>query len=203
MKTKKLSVAMVLLVVTVAIYSAATLLFCYTTKPEVTEGEFSFSITYEYKGETGTLSGVMKCAYSGSRTIIRNHYRYWEADVTYDNPKNVEDPCVIDQSEELQTFLSLHENMSAGYFMGDPLGKDYYDDNGLDNPWPYVIYTDHKNDIILNDENEEEVLEAIGFKILDVAYAEPMENRFCFSGIRYEADNTFIFTGIMLVYFLL
>ena len=203
MKTKKLTPAMMLLAITMVVYLVATVLCCYTTKPEVTEGQFPFSITYEYKGETGTLSGVLECAYSGSYTIFRDHYRYWDGEVTYDNPENLEEPYIIDYSEELQTTLSLHENMHPGYFMGDPLHKDYYDDFGLESAGPYVTYIDHKNSIFLDDENQEEVLESIGFKILDVTYAEPIENRFSFSGIRYEGDNIILFAGIMLIFFLL
>ena len=65
MKTKKLSSVTILFAVTIIAYIAASLIFCYTTKPKVTEGEFPFSINYEYKGEPGTLSGVLKCAFSG------------------------------------------------------------------------------------------------------------------------------------------
>ena len=40
-------------------------------------------------------------------------------------------------------------------------------------------------------------------KIIDFTYAEPIENRFSFSGISYEADNIIIFNAILLVFFLL
>jgi hypothetical protein len=53
-----MSSAKILFAITMAVYIVVTLLCCYTTKPKVTEGEFPFSITYEYKGETKTLSGV-------------------------------------------------------------------------------------------------------------------------------------------------
>lgn len=126
MKTKGLSSAMIFLAITMIIYLVATLLFCYTTKPEVSEGEFPFSITYEYKGETKTLSGILTCQYSGSYTIQGEHHRYWDGEVTYDNPESVENPFVVDQNDELQTTLSIYENMDSGYFMGDPLHKDHY-----------------------------------------------------------------------------
>ena len=59
MKTKKISTVKILLLVVMVVHLAATLIFCYETKPEVAEGQFPFSITYEYKGETGTLSGIL------------------------------------------------------------------------------------------------------------------------------------------------
>lgn len=203
MKTKKLSSVMILLAVTLIVYIAASVIFCYTTKPAVTTGEFPFSIAYEYQGETKTLSGVLECAYSGSYTIFTEHHRYWDGEVIYDNPENLEYPFVIDNSDEMQTTLSLHENMDAGYFMGDPLHKDYYEVYGYEGAEPYVEYYDYKNDIFLNEENKDEILESIGFRIIDCTYAEPIENSFSFSGIRYEADNVVIFVAIMLVYFLL
>ena len=70
MKTKKLSLAMLFLAITIIAYIVATVLFCYTTKPKVLTGEFPFSITYEYKGEQKNLSGVLKSKFSGSETVF-------------------------------------------------------------------------------------------------------------------------------------
>lgn len=202
-KTKKLTVAMILLAITIVAYIVASVLFCYTTKPEVTKGEFPFSITYEYKGETKTLSGVLECEYSGSSTIHGEHNRYWKQDVIYDNPENVEEPFVIDHNDEQQITLSLHENMYAAYFMGDPLYKDHYRSYGLERVEPCVSYYDYKNDIFLDDGNQDEILESIGLEIVDFTYAEPIENSFSFAGIKYDADNVLIFVAILLAFFLL
>lgn len=203
MKTKKLSSEKILLVITVIAYVAATLLCCYQTKPEVTTGEFPFSITYEYKGETGSLSGVLECAFSGSDTIHGEHRRYWNSEVTYDNPENLADPFVIEQNEALQTTLSIHENMDAGYFMGDPLRSDYYASYGLDGAGPSIAYYDYKNEIFLDNASQDELPESAGFRIIDFTYPEPIENSFSFAGIKYEADNIIIFDGILVVFFLL
>ena len=203
MKTKKLSRAMIFLAITIIAYIVASVLFCYTTKPEISKGEFPFSITYEYKGETGTVSGVLECEYSGSETIHGEHTRYWNQEAIYDNPKNVEKPFMIVDDEVNMTSLSVHENMYAGYLMGDPLYKDYYTtygDGGMD---PYVEYYDYKTNITLDDETKDEVLASINFKIVDYTYADPIENSFSFSGISYEADNVIIFIAILTVFFLL
>ena len=203
MKTKKLSLAIILLAITVIAYIIATVLFCYTTTPKVLTGEFPFSITYEYKGETSTLSGVLACEYSGSNTIHGEHNRYWNQETIYHNPNNVENPFVIEQNDELLTTLAVQEHMYAGYFMGDPLYENYYTEYGYEGPEPYVEYYDYKNDIYLDDENRDEVMESIGFKIIDFTYAEPIENSFSYSGIQYEADNITIFVAIMAVYLVL
>ena len=87
--------------------------------------------------------------------------------------------------------------------MGDPLYKDYYKEYGLDGIEPYIEYYDYKNNTYLEEENKEEVLESIGFRLIDFTYAEPVENSFSFSGIRYEADNILLFVAIVLIYFIL
>ena len=201
MKREKPSIAIILFAITMVAYMAATLIFCYKTKPEVTKGEFPFSITYEYEGETKTLSGVLKCEFSSSSTILTYHNRYWNEEIVYDNPENVEYPFILKQDEKSR--LEVHENMSAGYFMGDPLYKDYYEGYGYDGVAPRISYYDYKNDMFLEDANQNEILESIDFEIIDFTYEEPIENSFSFSGIRYKADNIVIFAGILLVFFIL
>lgn len=200
--SEKLLLPSIFLAVTIIAYIVATLMFCYTTKPEITKGEFPFSITYEYKGETKKLSGVSKCEYSGSYTIWNEHHRYWDEKTEYDNSINIENPNLVESNEDLQTTLAVHQDICAGYFMGDPLYKDFYQAYGREKPEAYIEYYDYKNDISLNEENKDEILESIGFKIIDFTYAEPIENSFSFSGIQYEADNITIFVAILLLFFL-
>lgn len=202
MKTKKLSFIIILFAITMVVYMVATVVFCYTTKPEVSQGEFPFCITYEYQGETKTLSGIFECEYSGSNTIQGEHNRYWNGEAKYENPENAENPNLVEQNDELQTVLAVYENMNAGYFMGDPLYTDHYQIYGFDGVKPYIEYYDYKNDIAINEENRDEILESIGFKIIDVTYADPIDNSFSFMGIKYEADNVIIFTAILFVFFL-
>lgn len=203
MNTKKMRSFAILLAILVVAYAVATVAFCYTTKPAVKEGEFPFSITYEYKGETKTFSGIYKCEFSGSRTIETDHARFWDGEAIYDNPINAEYPNIIDENEELMTTLAIQENMYAGYFMGDPMHSDYYTSQGGGGPEPYIEYFDYKNDIYLDEENKDEILEAIDFRIIDFTYPEPIENSFYFSGVRYEADNVGIFALITFVFLIL
>lgn len=189
----------IFLIITLIVYVAATFAFCYTTNPEISTGEFPFCILYEYKGETGTLSGVMKCEYSSSSTIHGVHNRYWKQDTVYENPNNLEHPFVIEQNDELQTTLSVHENMDAGYFMGDPLHADFYQVYGYEGPRPQVSFYDYKNENFLEDATEEELAD-LDFKIVDFNYGDPISNNFSFSGVRYKADNIIIFVAIMLLF---
>lgn len=199
MKAKKFLVFYIILAITIIAYIIATVAFCYTTKPEIATGEFPFSITYKYKDEINTLSGVYKFEFSGSRTIHGQHERFWEQEVTYNNPGNTP---IIEENDELLTSLAIQPDMHAGYFMGDPLEKDYYLSYGHDGAEPYVEYYDYKNEIYLDDENREEILESIGFEIIEYSYPEPIENSFSFSGIEYEADNIIFFVILMLIFLL-
>lgn len=203
MKNKKLLPAIILLSITIIAYIAASVIFCHTTKPKITKGEFPFSITYEYKGKTNTLSGTLTCSYAGSNTIHGEHQRFWEEETIYKNPENLEEPFVIEHNEELQTTLFIQENMYAGYFMGDPLYQDYYKEYGHGSVAPRVGYYDYKNQIFLEDATPDEIPDSIGFKIVDFTYAEPIENSFSFAGIQYEADNVIIFIALLLVVFLI
>ena len=200
MKTKKFLLPSIFLAVTIVAYIIASVLFCYTTKPEIRAGEFPFSITYEYQGETKTLSGTYRCEYSGSGTIHSEHRRYWTGESIIEYSGEYDIPNIIYQDDTMT--LAVFEDMEAGYFMGDPLYADWYLNYGQEGPCPRVDYHDHINDVSLDDENRDEILEAIGFKIVDFTYAEPIENNFSFSGIRYEADNLLLFVFISLLFLL-
>ena len=201
MKTKKFFLPIMLLTLTIIAYIMASLFFCRTTKPEVCNGEFPFSITYEYKGEINTLSGIYKCKFEGSDTIWNEHNRYWDGESIIEYNGEYDIPNVVFQNEEIT--LAVFENMSAGYFMGDPLYADWYSNYGLDGPEPRVEYYDYVNNISLDDENSSEILKSIDFKIVEYTYPEPIENSFSLSGISYEADNITIFNAILLVFLLL
>lgn len=196
MKTKKFVILAVLLAGLLIAYAAFSVIFCYNTKPAVSEGEFPFSITYEYLGETKTISGVYSCKFEGSRTISGQHDRYWNGEITYTEGDN------FVHKEETKT-LAVQPHMIAGYFMGDPLHRDHYQVYGLEGPEPYAEYYDYENDISITDYDQDEELAAIGFRFIDFSYAQPIENSFSFSGIKYEADNIIYFVALMLVFLII
>ena len=182
-------------------FALLTVIFCYTTEPEIAEGDFPFSITYEYKGEVGVLSGVYHCKFSSSSTYGGFHERWWDGGATYDQTPKYDYAYIIDRTEDYS--LSMHEHMIPGYFMGDPLHQDYYDEYYDGVIAPYIEYYDYKNGITLDDSNREAVLEAIDFKIIDYTYPEPIENSFHRSGLCFEADNLPMFVLATLVFLLL
>ena len=195
MKIKNLRIPAILLVGLLVAYAILTVILCYNTKPAISEGEFPFSITYEYLGETKTISGVYSCKFEGSQTVFREHDRYWSGEITY-----TEGDYFVFQ-EEMKT-LAVQPYMIAGYFMGDPLHSDIYQVYGLEGPEPYAEYYDYENEISITDFDKDEELAAIGFRFVDYSYAQPIENSFSFSGVEYEADNIIFFVALMLVFLL-
>ena len=195
MKIKNLRIPAILLVGLLVAYAILTVILCYNTKPAVSEGEFPFSITYEYLGETKTISGVYSCKFEGSQTVFREHDRYWSGEITY-----TEGDYFVFQ-EEMKT-LAVQPYMIAGYFMGDPLHSDIYQVYRLEGPEPYAEYYDYENEISITDFDKDEELAAIGFRFVDYSYAQPIENSFSFSGVEYEADNIIFFVALMLVFLL-
>ena len=196
MKTKKLIIPAIMLVGLFIAYAIVSVVFCYNTKPAVPEGEFPFSITYEYLGETKTIAGVYACKYHGSQTIFKEHNRYWEGEIIY-----TEGDYMVHR-EEMKT-LAVQPHMEAGYFMGDPLYRDHYQIYGLEGPKPYAEYYDYENDIAFADYNQDEELASIGFRFVDFSFGEPIENSFSFSGIEYEADNIIFFVALTAIFLLL
>lgn len=196
MKAKKLILPAIMLVGLFIAYAIVSVVFCYNTKPAVPEGEFPFSITYEYLGETKTIAGVYACKYYGSQTVFKEHNRYWDGEIIY-----TEGDYMVHQ-EEMKT-LAVQPHMEAGYFMGDPLYRDYYQIYGLEGPEPYAEYYDYKNDITFADYHQDEELASIGFRFIDFSFGEPIENSFSFSGIKYEADNIIFFAALTFIFLLL
>ncbi len=193
MKIKNLRLPAILLVGLLVVYAILTVILCYNTKPAVSEGKFPFSITYEYLGETKTISGVYVCKFHGSETIFAEHNRYWEGEVVY-----TEGDYIVHKGE-MKT-LAVQPGMEAGYFMGDPLHRDHYQVYDLEGPEPHAEYYDYTNEISITDYDQDEELAAIGFRFIDFSYAQPIENSFSFSGIEYEADNIIFFVALMLVF---
>ena len=136
MKIKNLRIPAILLMGLLVAYAILTVILCYNTKPAVSEGEFPFSITYEYRGETGTTSGVIICKYEGSQTIFNEHTRYWSEETVY-----TEGDYVVYQ-DETKT-LAVQPGTEAGYLMGDPLYSDYHQKHyDMEEPGAYVEYYD-------------------------------------------------------------
>ena len=196
MKTKNLHIPAILLVGLLIAYAILTVTICYNTKPAVSEGEFPFSITYEYMGKTGTTSGISICKFDGSQTIFGEHTRYWSEETVY-----TEGDYIV-YRDETKT-LTVQPGTEAGFLMGDPLYSDYHKKHyDMEQPGAYVEYYDYEKDISISGYHNEEELADVGFRVLDFYYGEPIENSFSFSKVTYEPDNIICFVALMIIFLL-
>ena len=63
MKNKKLFIPTVVFGISILVTAIYLIVFSLAFKPNVTEGEFPFTITYEIDGETVTINDVYKAHY--------------------------------------------------------------------------------------------------------------------------------------------
>lgn len=134
-------------------------------RPEVKEGRFNITVTYEYNGEVKEASGVYVCEYDGVNCwdINADPYANWkesyEGDIQDDGIIPI---CNTDDGGEI--FISLL--MYPEYFMGDPEHAEstpivraeiFYDDRQID---------------------DADVIAEYGVKLIDCKYDKPIENTY-------------------------
>ena len=138
-------------------------------RPEVKEGEFDVSVTYEVNGETKILDLVYVCQYNGvGWTVEGTSYRSWNGHF-----KGYEDGAVIDVCEtEDGGKIQLCFLIYAEYFMGEP---EYLNDF-----YPTVrterIY--YEDGVEMIDDDQERIAEDYGVRIISCEYDAPVENEF-------------------------
>ena len=92
-------------------------------RPDVKEGKFDVSITYEVGGETKTLELIYLCEYNGVKmTLEGTRYRAWNGHFEgYEDGDVIEVSKTDDGSRIVLNFL-----IYAEYFMGEPDYVDFY-----------------------------------------------------------------------------
>ena len=134
-------------------------------RPEIKEGRFNISVTYEHNGEIKTASGVYVCEYDGVNwwDINRDTYANWKESYEGDiQDGGIIPVCNTDDGGEIFISLLLYPE----YFMGDPEYANYT---------PLIRaelwYADEQTDDI-------ERIAEHGVKLIDYEYDEPIENSY-------------------------
>ena len=137
-------------------------------RPEVKEGQFDVSVTYEVGGETKTLDLVYVCKYDGVKmTPEGTRYRAWNGYFEgYADGDVIEVSKTDDGSRIVLSFL-----IYAEYFMGEPESTDFYPEARTER-----IYFEDGVEMI--DYDEERITEDYGVRILGINYDEPIKNTF-------------------------
>ena len=135
--------------------------------PEVKEGRFDFSVTYEVNGEEKTYTGVYVCAYDGVLTTFLGSSLEWTGYI--ENEEEIDVP--IQTNEDGVIYINF--GFFPEYFMGEPYSGDYE----APKPNLYMIYhSDDPEELEIT--SEEEIIAGYGVKIIDYEYAKPIENTF-------------------------
>ena len=137
-------------------------------RPEVREGKFDVSVTYEVGGETKTLDLVYVCKYEGVKMTLEGmHYRAWSGHFEgYDDGEVIDIFKADDGSNIVLNFL-----IYAEYFMGEP---DYVDFS----PEAKTERIYFEDDIEMIDYDQELIAKDFGVRIISINYDEPIKNTF-------------------------
>ena len=167
MKRLKKFVAVVILVITTSLFSGC---LAKLPVPEIKDGRFNFSFTYEMDGEIQTYSGVYVCKYDGVYVSCVGKGREWSGYI--ENLEGSIDIPIITNSDGV---IYVAFNFRPEYFMGDPEYADYE----VGAPWLYILYNDDDPDVFsIDNEDTLDFMAVYGVRILSYYYDEPIENTF-------------------------
>ena len=140
-------------------------------RPEIKEGRFQYSVTYELNGEVKTISGVYVCEYAGtSWALDSGSHRDWSGYIE----GGTDDDWVILGTTEDGGEIILSLNFNPDYFMGEDVAGVM----GVPEPYLQVKY-DFADGEGMSFVNEADVIaESYGAKILSFDYDEPIKNSF-------------------------
>ena len=137
--------------------------------PNIKEGRFDVSVTYEVNGETKTLDLVYVCEYDGvDWTLEGTSYRAWNGHFEGYEDGDIIEVCEADDGSKIHLSFLIY----AEYFMGEP---EYIDDF-----YPVVmterIYYEDGTEMISSD--QELIAAYYGVRIISLEYDKPIENTF-------------------------
>ena len=138
-------------------------------RPEIKDGEFEFSVSYELNGETRTICGVYVCKYDGADwSLDGGPHRDWGG---YIKDGTTEERITLTVAEN-GGIVELNLCFSPNHFMGDSCCED-------EEPFAPVITVRLENEEGLTFENDaDRIAETYGARIISYDYAEPIENVF-------------------------
>lgn len=134
-------------------------------RPEVKEGRFHISLTYEHNGAIKTASGVYVCEYDGVvwYNVDRDPFVKWKESFEGD----IRDGGVLpigntEDGGEIVISLLLHPE----YFMGDPAYAE-----ATPRIRAELLYEDRQID-------DAQILAEYGVRLIDCEYDAPIENTY-------------------------
>lgn len=140
-------------------------------RPEIKEGRFNYSVTYELNGEIKTISGVYICEYDGiSWSLDGGNNRHWKGCIE----GGTEDDQIQIGTTEDGGAINVCLDFDPDYFMGE----DVVEYKGVPEPYLIVVYPMTEDGALTFINDAETVAEQYGAKIISHVYDEPINNSF-------------------------
>ena len=164
MKKLKVAICLILVTMVLPLYSGCV---ARLPVPEIKEGRFNISVTYEIDGEIKTYTGVYVCEFDGIHVSVYGAGRDWEGELVGEEERDI----AIQTNVDGVIYINL--GLNPEYFMNDPDAILY------DEPKPnlFMIYHDDDPDFI-SVTDEEDVIASYGVRLISYDYDPPIENTF-------------------------
>lgn len=162
---------LILLIVISPYFYSIVMFFVYPAPeyPEIKNGEFPFTLTYEQNGELVELEDVYVCSFDGIYMDGGGKHRQWKGYIKSTGKKHL---TVLKKN---RTVVEIGVG-NAMFYMGDTSPLNLYDNELA----PIVLRTSYKNILIPYDEllSHADLYSEYGIKIIDWEFSEPIENTF-------------------------
>ena len=156
------------------IFMMVTVLFfsgCAVTNlpvPEIKEGRFNFSVTYEVDGVEKNYSGVYVCKYDGVYVSCVGEGRQWKAYV-----ENYGEDIFFPIQETDGEVVYIDLGFYPEYFMSDPDGFEEVPEVSL-----FVHSVDAESGGMFITNDQEEIFAQFGARVISYEYDQPIENSY-------------------------
>lgn len=156
------------LIVSALIAASFTGVFITVPKPEIKEGEFDFSLTYEVDGDTKVIEGTYVCKFEGISRAIDGVGRNWKGYI-----KDHSDSTDYEIKTTDEGVIKIDLDICSEFFMSDPFYESIVSsDDPEPMPYLYVVAEESENEYIRNYYEGDDV------KIISFEYDEPIENEY-------------------------
>ena len=140
-------------------------------RPEIKDGRFHFSVTYEVNGEIQTISGVYACKFVRAEANLTGQNRVWECKVENRDIPDVNRYEIL-TNEDGVIYLDL--GLDPTYFMSDP----FYDGDGCPKASVFIVYRDEISKEKGGFSIDPVLLESYGVKVISCEYDTPIPNNY-------------------------
>ena len=144
-------------------------------QPEIKEGEFNFSLTYEVDGETKVIDGVYVCEYEGINRQLDGIALDWNGYI-----KGHENNCEYEIKTTDEGVIMMDLDLSPRYFMADPSYADLFYEDEEAKPEAVLYVTSNSMGDVESAENEVSIstYEGDDVKIISFEYDQPIANTY-------------------------